>query len=120
MNARRLQYVQILSVAILLATLEGCEHFRHTLGDHDAEVLKTSAETKAKEVVDVAETKAKGVVDEMGTKAKNAVSGVEAEGSKVLDVAADPKKATPLLKNSRLSGALSDEGREIERDLGIH
>ena len=109
MNARRLQSYQILSIALLLATLEGCEHLRHTLRDRDADVLQTSAETKAREIVD-------GV----GTKAKNTVNGIEAETSKVLDVAADPKKATPLLKNSRLSGALSDEGREIERDLGIH
>jgi hypothetical protein len=35
---------------------------------------------------------------------------------KVLDVQSDSK---PFFKSSRLSGAMSSEGREIERSLGI-
>lgn len=95
MNTRRLQYVQILSLAVALATLEGCEHFRHTLREKDPDVVRSTLETK----------------DE---KAKD-----EPETSKVLDVQSDPKKPTPFFKGSRLSGAMSPEGREVERSLGI-
>ena len=38
-------------------------------------------------------------------------------GDEVRDIKS-PEKA-PFFKPSRLSGAMSDEGREIERDLGI-
>ena len=44
----------------------------------------------------------------------------ESETSKILDVQADPKKPTPFFKQSRLSGAWSSEGREIEHSLGVH
>lgn len=98
MNARRLQYVQIVAVAFALITLEGCEHFRHSLREHDPEVVQSSAEAKIKETP----------------------AGSETETSKILDVQADPKKPTPFFKGSRLSGALSDEGRDIERSLGVH
>ena len=51
-----------------------------------------------------------------------AVDPDEAEDShrdKVLAVDSDPKNPTPFFKNSRKSGALSDEGRDIERSLGV-
>jgi hypothetical protein len=41
----------------------------------------------------------------------------EAEGSEVLDV--KPQSKLPFFRPSRLPGGMSDESREIERDLGI-
>ena len=52
------------------------------------------------------------------TESKESPTEVESESSKILDVSSDKPK--PFFKSSRLSGAMSDEGREIERDLGIH
>lgn len=43
---------------------------------------------------------------------------VAAPGNEVLDV--QPQSKKPFFKASRLPGGMSDEGREIERDLGIH
>ena len=40
----------------------------------------------------------------------------ENEPDKVLDVKSESK---PFFKSTRLPGALSDEGREVERSLGI-
>ena len=52
------------------------------------------------------------------TESKESPTEVESDSSKILDVRSDKPK--PFFKSSRLSGAMSDEGREIERDLGIH
>ena len=42
----------------------------------------------------------------------------EPDGSQVYDVQAKTKE--PFFKPTRLPGAMSDEGRDIERDFGIH
>ena len=100
MNHRRFPCGRIVLLAFALAftTLAGCERYRHLLRDSDPEVARTSKETSSK------------------VKA----SDEEPESSKIFDVQSDAKKSKPFFRGSRLSGALTDEGREIERDLGIH
>jgi hypothetical protein len=51
---------------------------------------------------------------------KAASADNEPGGDKVLDVQSSLEERKPFFKPSRLSGAMSSEGREIERDLGIH
>jgi outer membrane murein-binding lipoprotein Lpp len=51
--------------------------------------------------------------DESAAEAKK-----EPDGSEVYDVQSKTKQ--PFFKPSRLPGAMSDEGRDIENDLGIH
>jgi hypothetical protein len=44
---------------------------------------------------------------------------VDFSGSKVPGIDATAKKPTPFFKNSRLSGGLSEEARDIEASLGV-
>ena len=48
---------------------------------------------------------------------KETASEVETESSKILDVSSDKPK--PFFKASRMPSGLSDEARDIEKDLGI-
>lgn len=100
MNIRRISSgrIVLLALALAITTLTGCEHYRHLVRDSDPEVARTSKETSS----------------------KVKTSDDEPESSKILDVQSDAKKSKPFFRGSRLSGALTDEGREIERDLGIH
>lgn len=76
-------------ISFCLATA-GCDWPNHNLRrDHDKDVSKTSD------------------------------SAEESDTSKVLDVQSDPAKPKSFFKPSRLSGGLSDEAREIEKDMGI-
>ena len=95
---RWLKLAHGIPLALLLATHSGCERYRQILRNSDPDVIPASSEVKAKP---------KGGED-------------EPDSTKVLDVQSDVKKARPFFRPSRLSGALTDEGREIERDLGIH
>ena len=90
---RRLpRIVSALATLALAHGLTGCETLRQTLR------LERSHEDKA----DEAEGKPEAA----------------AEKDAPLDVQSPTPK--PFFKPSRLSGAMSDEGRDIERDLGIH
>ncbi|WP_165248314.1 hypothetical protein [Paludisphaera soli] len=44
---------------------------------------------------------------------------VDFSGSKVPGIDSTAKNPTPFFKNSRLSGGLSEEARDIERSLGV-
>lgn len=44
----------------------------------------------------------------------------ERETDQILDVRSDGQDKKPFFKPSRRSGALSDEARDIERNLGVH
>jgi hypothetical protein len=82
------------TLALLLAcpALSGCETLFHNLRARDRDRLREEhAATSDKE-------------DQEGT-------------DKILGVSSPPPKS--FFKSSRLSGAWSDEGREIERDLGV-
>ena len=83
---------RLLTLGVILAISTGCESLRSSTRKH-----------------------ADGAADE----AVDRVGAVESEASKVLAVDSDAKNPTPFFKNNRLSGALSDEGREIERNLGV-
>ena len=100
MNIRRFSCRRIVFLALTLTftALAGCERYRHLLRDSDSEVVRSSKETHS----------------------KLKTNDNEPESSKILDVQSDAKKSKPFFRGSRLSGALTDEGREIERDLGIH
>lgn len=52
------------------------------------------------------------------TRSKADDTGLEAEDAKVGEVKSEAPKG--FFKSSRLPGAMSDEGRDIERNLGIH
>ncbi|MDG3005293.1 hypothetical protein [Paludisphaera mucosa] len=47
------------------------------------------------------------------------VEAVGGSAEKVLGLDADPKKPAPFFKNSRKTGGLSDEARDIEASLGV-
>jgi hypothetical protein len=51
---------------------------------------------------------------------KPSMADPEVESNKILDVQSGQDEPKPFFKSSRLSGALSEEGREIESHLGIH
>lgn len=51
--------------------------------------------------------------------AVDAPEAVDFSGAKVPAIDSDAKNPTPFFKNSRKSGALSSEGRDIERSLGV-
>jgi hypothetical protein len=57
--------------------------------------------------------------DDAVTRAVGSKTEGEAETDKILDVQSDPAKPQKFFRSNRLSGALSDDGREIERHLGI-
>jgi len=82
-----------LSLPILLPALSGCDTLRHALRKPEPDAAK-AAEAEAE--ADVPESKK--------------IYDVQSEGT------AKPK---PFFKANRLSGALSDEGRDIENHLGV-
>ena len=100
MKRRRLVFGT--AVLGLLPALAGCEWnhgaLRPKSGDHDPDVTKTSASK-----------------DGEGKKDED-----DSETDKVLDVRSNGSKSQPFFKATRLSGAMSDEGRDIEKDLGIN
>jgi hypothetical protein len=75
----------------LCLVFTGCESMRNSLRPKDGHAKETAAKTE---------------------------HDGETGSDEVLDVKSS--KPSPFFKPSRLSGAMSDEGREIERDLGIH
>ncbi|MBY0398479.1 MAG: hypothetical protein K2X91_18695 [Thermoleophilia bacterium] len=87
------RFGKLVALSALTLAAAGCESMRQSMG-------LRSAETDA--AVDLA--------DRPG--------GEPAPG---IDTPLDVKseKPAPFFKNSRLSGGLSDQAREIERDLGI-
>ncbi len=92
MNQRSLGVKLTLNFACLVGlTLAGCESLHHGLQpkDRDPEVAHASAES------------------------------TESDEDKVLDVKSDSKTKVPFFKSSRLSGGLSPEARDIEKDMGI-
>jgi hypothetical protein len=54
---------------------------------------------------------------EVRSKSEDTLHEDDSDDSKVIGV--KPTSTKGFFKSSRLSGAMSDEGREIERDLGI-
>lgn len=59
-----------------------------------------------------------GVRSEKSESGADHAEAVPSGGNQVLDVRSSSKQ--PFFRPSRLPGGLSDESREIERDLGIH
>lgn len=53
------------------------------------------------------------------SKGLSEVSAVDGDPSKILAVDSDPKRPKPFFQNSRRSGGLSSEAREIEGHLGV-
>ena len=91
MNPRHFGVLVLSALSVFSA---GCERYKHIVRNEDATLSKTPAPD------------AKSEKDEVET-------------DKINDVRSDPKKPRPFFGSTRLSGAMSDEGREIERDLGI-
>ena len=92
MSHRLPRIVSALAALVLAPGLTGCETLRHTLR------LERTHDGKADEAAGKAE--------------------VAPDKDVALDVQSPTPK--PFFKPSRLSGAMSDEGRDIERDLGVH
>jgi hypothetical protein len=90
-----LRKLGVLALSVLSVLSAGCDHYKHLVRNDDASVSKASEPDATKEKDEV-------------------------ETDKITDVRSDPKKPRPFFGATRLSGAMSDEGREIERDLGIH
>ncbi len=87
-----------LSAALMLATSVGCESLRHATRAHKDDKAEA---VKADEL----EPKA---IDGDATK----VRGFDSEGKTA--------GSQSFFKNSRLPGAMSSEGRDIEKSLGVH
>jgi hypothetical protein len=85
----------VLALSALTAFSAGCERYKQLVRNDDSSVSKTAASDSKKQKDEV-------------------------ETDKINDVRSDPKKPRPFFGATRLSGAMSDEGRDIERDLGIH
>lgn len=95
---RRMIGLSGLLTASLLATAVGCESFRHaTRTDKDDPATALKADALEPTAVDGDATKI------------HAVDGDGKSGG-----------AQPFFKNSRKPGALSSEGRDIEKSLGVH
>jgi hypothetical protein len=95
---RRMIGLSGLITASLLATTVGCESLRHETRPHKKDDVET--------------------VKADGTEPK-AVNG---DATKVLGFDSQGKAAggSSFFRNSRLPGAMSPEGRDIEQSLGIH
>jgi len=94
---RRTIGLSSLLAASFLVTATGCESLRHTTRAHK--------DDKADAVK----------ADPLDPKA------IDADGTKVLAVESDGKTSGgSFFKNSRLPGAMSSEGRDIEKSLGVH
>jgi hypothetical protein len=91
MNGRLRGFSTTLLFLGLWPLLTGCESMRNSVRHNDSHAKETAAKTE---------------------------HDGEPGSDEVLDVKSS--KPRPFFKPSRLSGAMSDEGREIERDLGIH
>jgi hypothetical protein len=88
---RRIAWIRLVAGTLLLVSI-GCETHRAWTRSQDGEASGArSSDAKA----------------------------VPSDASKILGVDSDDNSREPFFKNTRRSGALSSEGREIERDLGV-